>query len=385
MSPTSRSRRAASAATVGSRPRVRLLAAVVGLVCVGAVLTVPASAGAETAAEAQARADVAAERVEALQQQVDRARRNYERALDQMSGAVTLEINAEADADAAAQAALVAAQQQAAAVRALEQSGGQLGMVSGVLRAGSPSEFIARWKLSGDVLAILSTTSDVQRVAAERSADLADRRSTDTASTMVVYGDVDDAYQQLDDLLTEQQEVLASLDAEARRLAKAERLEDQIAAERAAASASADTASSGATAGGIPKTYLALYRSAAATCRGLGWPVLAAIGQVESGHGTNVGPSSAGAMGPMQFLPSTFAAYAVDGNDDGVADIWNPADSIYSAARYLCANNAGAGARGLYNAIWHYNHADWYVQMVINVAAAISRRFGEPVSVVDGP
>jgi membrane-bound lytic murein transglycosylase B len=363
----------------------RLATSVVGLGCVVVLVAMPASAGAETAAEAQERADAAAEKVEALQQRVDQARRGYERVLDQLAGAVTREISAEADADAAAQAALVAEQQQAAAVRALEQSGGQLGMISGVLQAGSPSEFVARWKLSGDMLMLLSTTSDVQRAAAQRSADLAQQTSTDTTSTMVVYSDVQEAYQRLDALLTEQQEILGSLDAEARRLAKAERLEDQIAAQRAAASAAAGTASSGATAGGIPRAYLTLYRSAATTCPGLGWPVLAAIGQVESGHGTNVGPSSAGAMGPMQFLPSTFAAYAVDGNGDGVADIWNPADAIYSAARYLCANGAGVGPRALYNAIWHYNHADWYVQMVINVAGVIAKRFGEPVPVVERP
>ena len=363
----------------------RLVASLVGLACAAALLAVPMSAGAATAAEAQARADAAAERVDALQQRVVQARREYQRMLDQLAGAVSHEITAEADADAAARAALVAEQQQAAAVRALEQSGGELGMISGVLQAGSPSEFVARWKLSGDILMMLSTTSDVQRAAAARSAALAEDISTDTKSTMVVYADVEGAYERLDALLTEQQEILDTLDDEARRLAKAERLEDQIAAQRAAAAAAAGSASSGATAGGIPRAYLALYRSAATTCPGLGWPVLAAIGQVESGHGTNVGPSSAGAMGPMQFLPSTFAAYAVDGDRDGVTDIWSPADSIYSAARYLCANGAGVGPRALYNAIWHYNHADWYVQMVINVAGAIARRFGDPVPVVERP
>ena len=102
--------------------------------------------------------------------------------------------------------------------------------------------------------------------------------------------------------------------------------------------------------------------------------MLAAIGQVESGHGHNVGPSAAGAEGPMQFMPSTFAAYAVDGNGDGVTDIWNPADAIYTAAHYLCANGAGSPSK-LYTAIWHYNHADWYVQMVLGVAADLRRKY----------
>ena len=66
--------------------------------------------------------------------------------------------------------------------------------------------------------------------------------------------------------------------------------------------------------------------------------MLAAIGQVESGHGRNTSTSSAGAMGPMQFEPATFAAYAVDGDHDGVKSIMDPADAIYTAAHYLCAN-----------------------------------------------
>jgi membrane-bound lytic murein transglycosylase B len=90
-------------------------------------------------------------------------------------------------------------------------------------------------------------------------------------------------------------------------------------------------------------------------------------------------------MGPMQFLPSTFAAYAVDGDGDGVTDIWNPADAIYSAARYLCANGAGAGPRALYNAIYRYNPADWYVLMVMRVAGELATRFGEPVPVAEAP
>ena len=114
--------------------------------------------------------------------------------------------------------------------------------------------------------------------------------------------------------------------------------------------------------------YLALYHHAAATCPGLSWTVLAAIGQVESGHGRNPSTSSAGAMGPMQFLPSTFTSYAVDGDGDGAADIMNPADAIFTAARYLCANGAGAGPSALSAAVWHYNHADWYVRMVLTLA-----------------
>ena len=96
---------------------------------------------------------------------------------------------------------------------------------------------------------------------------------------------------------------------------------------------------------------------------------MAAIGAVETGHGANSRVSSKGAMGPMQFLPSTFASYAVDGDHDGVVDIMNPADAIFTAAAYLCANGAGDGGDALSNAIWHYNHAGWYVRMVLTLAA----------------
>jgi len=122
----------------------------------------------------------------------------------------------------------------------------------------------------------------------------------------------------------------------------------------------------------IPASYLRLYRDAAATCRGLPWTVLAAIGTVETGNGANTATSSKGAMGPMQFLPSTFAAYAVDADGDGVANIQDPADAIYSAARYLCAWGAGLGGQSLYAAIFAYNHADWYVREVIQLAVAYS-------------
>ncbi|WP_233511062.1 lytic transglycosylase domain-containing protein [Actinomadura craniellae] len=128
-----------------------------------------------------------------------------------------------------------------------------------------------------------------------------------------------------------------------------------------------------ASAGG--SSYLDLYRKAAATCRGLSWTVLAAIGQIESDHGRNAGRSSAGALGPMQFMPATWQAYGVDGDGDGRADIMNPYDAVPSAARYLCATGAGAGGRQLYQAIWHYNHADWYVQKVLALARAYATRY----------
>jgi len=66
------------------------------------------------------------------------------------------------------------------------------------------------------------------------------------------------------------------------------------------------------------------------------WYVLPAIGnKAETNHGETMGPSSAGAMGPMQFLPSTWKEYGVDGNRDGVANIMDPEDAVLAAAAYL--------------------------------------------------
>jgi hypothetical protein len=123
-----------------------------------------------------------------------------------------------------------------------------------------------------------------------------------------------------------------------------------------------------------PATYRELYQLSARYCPGLSWKVLAAIGQVESGHGRNVGPSSAGALGPMQFLPSTWAFAGVDGDGDGRADILSAYDAVPAAALYLCRNGAARGGPGLdskslYDAVFSYNHADWYVREVLDLAA----------------
>jgi membrane-bound lytic murein transglycosylase B len=117
-----------------------------------------------------------------------------------------------------------------------------------------------------------------------------------------------------------------------------------------------------------PADILALYQRAAKTCPGLPWGVLAGIGQVETNHGQNKNVSSAGAMGPMQFMPATWAVYGVDGDGDGIKDILDQTDAVFGAANYLCHNGAGDPAR-LYDAIYAYNHLDSYVQEVLSLAA----------------
>ena len=99
---------------------------------------------------------------------------------------------------------------------------------------------------------------------------------------------------------------------------------------------------------GRPTSYLELFQASAAMyCPGLSWTVLAAIGQIESADGQNMGPSTAGALGPMQFLPSTWKVWGIDGfGDTGPPDIMNPFDAVPSAARLLCADGAATGGAG---------------------------------------
>jgi Transglycosylase SLT domain len=124
--------------------------------------------------------------------------------------------------------------------------------------------------------------------------------------------------------------------------------------------------------------YLQLFQvSSAKYCPSLSWTVLAAIGQIESGDGRNVGPSTAGALGPMQFLPSTWAEWGIDGfGPVGPPDVMNPFDAVPSAARLLCAAGALTGTQaGLRQAIFAYNHADWYVNEVLSLAAQYAAQY----------
>jgi cell wall-associated NlpC family hydrolase len=138
---------------------------------------------------------------------------------------------------------------------------------------------------------------------------------------------------------------------------------------------------------GIPADYLAWYISAAQTCPGLPWPVLAGIGKVESDHGRSAlpgvrsGANAAGAEGPMQFLPRTFGEFAVNADPGQPLSPYDPADAIYTAARMLCADGArGGSTAGIEQAILAYNHASWYVREVMSWAGKYAARGGAGVA-----
>jgi peptidoglycan DL-endopeptidase CwlO len=138
----------------------------------------------------------------------------------------------------------------------------------------------------------------------------------------------------------------------------------------------------------IPVTYLRLYQAAGAQY-GVPWNLLAAIGKIESDHGRShlpgirSGANAAGAAGPMQFgiggragntwggaprhpARQKTGGYAVDGNADGWVDVYDPADAIPAAARYLIAHGAPAK---LPQAVFAYNRSSSYVQGVLTQAA----------------
>ena len=171
---------------------------------------------------------------------------------------------------------------------------------------------------------------------------------------------------------------------------------------------------SGLAANGIPNVALNAYRVAAArldsanpSC-GIQWPLLAGIGRVESNHGryggavlnsdgtarprilgpalngvefAYIGDSDGGrwdddpvydrAMGPMQFIPTTWRAYAIDADGDGETDPFDIDDAALAAANYLCT--AGGDLRtdaGQRRAVFAYNHSDSYVNQVLALARA---------------
>ncbi|MFG1648177.1 hypothetical protein ACGFMK_48480 [Amycolatopsis sp. NPDC049252] len=169
----------------------------------------------------------------------------------------------------------------------------------------------------------------------------------------------------------------------------------------------------GLAANGVPETALAAYRNAEAalaasrpSCH-LDWPLVAALGRVESNHGRFggavlatsgvsrppiIGPRLDGgafalvrdtdggrldgdpgydrAIGPLQFLPGTWRAVGADGNGDGIADPYNIFDAAVGAGVYLCSGATDlADPASLHAAVRRYNHSDSYVAQVLSLAA----------------
>jgi membrane-bound lytic murein transglycosylase B len=111
------------------------------------------------------------------------------------------------------------------------------------------------------------------------------------------------------------------------------------------------------------RTLLRFYREAERRF-GVEWQVLAAINFVETGFNKLRSRSSAGAQGPMQFMPATWHAYGLGGN------VHDPHDAVMGAANYLRASGA---ARDLRGALWRYNHSERYVDAVSAFAAQMRR------------
>jgi predicted small lipoprotein YifL len=112
-----------------------------------------------------------------------------------------------------------------------------------------------------------------------------------------------------------------------------------------------------------PAEELLGYYHDAESATGVGWNYLAAINMIETRLGSIEGLSTAGAQGPMQFLPATFAAYGEGG------DVHSPRDAIMAAGRYLAANGFAADHD---SAIYRYNHAAQYVRAVDDIAAVLA-------------
>jgi membrane-bound lytic murein transglycosylase B len=350
----------------------RLVLLLAGVLLLGSLPVAPARA--ESAAQAKQAAQRAAADVAALQPRVDRAMRAYEKALGQLAHSVTKSVSADVDADAALRQAATARRTYNGRVRALYMAGGSAALYASILDASSVADAMRRVAYVQRIVQVGETNAADSRSASTTLLARAGALDTDAEAAVVTAAEVAQRYDELQALLAQSADTLSRLSARAKKLARAEAAAARLRALSASIALSAAERVATARAIAIPKDFRPIYMAAARTCKGLPWSVLAAIGQVETGHGRNTAVSYAGAQGPMQFMPATFAAYGVDGDGDGFADINNPVDAIFSAARYLCANGGGRGPTALARAIWHYNHADWYVALVLKIAGQLAAK-----------
>ncbi len=341
---------------------------------VGLLLSLAVPAQADTAsAEAKAKAILA--HVQQLQKRVKAAEHAYDQSLAGVAASVNSAIQTGRASDQIAAQAEAASQSLEDRVRGLYMSGGPLAIYATLLNSGDITEFQDQMVMVGHVVRAdrdIVDTDNTIAAEAKQMAATAGHRATRTIQTA---RSVQDVASRVLQLLKQEQTLLDQANAEVAHQQALDAARAAYAAQQAAYSSITAARIDNMQILPPSQEYMSLYHRAASTCTGLSWTVLAAIGQVESGHGRNPSTSSAGAMGPMQFLPSTFAHYAVDGDQDGMANIMDPNDAIFTAAAYLCANGAGNGPDALYSAVWHYNHADWYVQMVLSLAQKYASAF----------
>jgi hypothetical protein len=344
----------------------RVVPALLGALLVCGTVTSPAQA--DDLGDARAQASAAADRLAVLQVRIARAQRAYATALDSVGQRVIEGVAAETAGQDAARAAATARAEVGGSVRALYIAGGQGALVASAFAATNSHDLALRLTTAARVMSAVQQEAKVADEAADLASAAATRASADADHAIVTADRIAAKADDLQTLLDEAQAELDRLSARARGLQQAKDAAAALAAARAAVWGAPSAADVQAQL--PPEAYAALYRAAARTCPGMPWTLLAAVGQVESGHGRNNGPSSAGAVGPMQFMPRTFAAYAVDGDGDGVASPWSPPDAVFTAARYLCVNGGGSPAT-VRQALFAYNRAQWYVDLVLAVQARI--------------
>jgi len=355
-------------------PSRLLLPALVLLVAVVASTLPARGASADTVTQAEAAAQKVAAQIHRLEPRLQDALRAYEAAVSQLGASVTAGLTQSQTAAQLQGAADFAENVRTQHIQQLYMSGGSLQVWATIFNSTGPADFMERLNSAQHLMAGDAYNANrMQAIAAIAQAE-ANKAMAKTAAFAQTAGSVQADLDRLQGLMVAAQAELSTLSARARSLRAAQQAALALAQAEAAASAAGNAAAASAHGNAIPPIYLALFKAAALTCPGMDWHLLAAIGQVESHDGQNMGPSSAGAEGPMQFLPSTFAHYAVDGNHDGVLDIWNPADAIFTAANDMCQNGAGTPG-GVHGAIFNYNHAEWYVQMVLKIVADLRVKY----------